>query len=235
MNKDYLDNIEELDERELPNVNIDKEKIEMIKSNVMGTIKGLQERNKMVDVNITLEEALSIREKLGDNADQTIFGVKSAKLMRDVMIKVIEEKEGIAKEDIVAELFRDAYNIYSRGMANAAMYYKLFLTKKELIIYVFDTEYKVLNNYRTLIENVKVGKAGALNSHMRSDEYFIELPDTKIILYRSSGGSEESFDGFIESLKEAGVTEPSKGKMLIFKIAIIVICILIMAWFIMNI
>ena len=125
MDKKYYDLIEEFDENKLPDVNINEEEINRVKNKVIGVINRLQNENKNIKLDINLEDALKIKEKLGDNADKAIFGVESAGLMRALILKSVREKEGLDKEDIVDELFRNVHA--PNWWRGAAVCYKFFL------------------------------------------------------------------------------------------------------------
>ncbi|MGL4570433.1 MAG: hypothetical protein ACRCVJ_05165 [Clostridium sp.] len=210
MNKDYFDKIEEFDEADLPNVEMNVEEVKRVKESVIKIVKSLKDRNKNLDFNITLEGALKLKNELGNNADKAIYGTKCALLMRSIMLKTIEEEEGLKKEDIVDELFRNVHA--PTWWWGAAVCYKLFLTKEKLIIYSFDSHYKVFSNYKVSIgEVIEAGRAGKEKCIMDEDEQIIVLKDTKIVLSPDYGGSKDDLLRFMESLRNMGVNDVDRS------------------------
>ncbi len=210
MDKKYYDLIEEFDENKLPDVNINEEEINRVKNKVIGVINSLQNENKNIKLDINLEDALKIKEKLGDNADKAIFGVESAGLMRALILKSVREKEGLDKEDIVDELFRNVHA--PNWWRGAAVCYKFFLTKDKLIIYSFDSHYKIFSHYKLNIEEIKgAGLVGKAKCHMHEDEQIIILPNTTIYLDPNYGGNKEDLLRFMDSLKKIGVKDINRG------------------------
>lgn len=209
--KNYLDSIEEFDETTLPEVNINQAEIDRVRKKVFGIIEGLKNKNKKLGFNIKLEDALKIKNELGNNADKAIYGVESAGLMRAIMLKTIKEKEELTAEDIVDELLIDvpAPNHW-RG---AAICYQLYLTKNKVIIYSFDSQYKVFSSYNLNFNEVKAaGEAGEAKCMMNSDEQIIELVNnTTIFLYPDYGGKKKQLLHFMKSLRESGIKDVDRS------------------------
>lgn len=234
MNKDYFDKIEEFDEGNLPDVEMSIEEVNRVKNNVIKIVKSLKDKNKRLDFNITLEGALKLKNELGDNADKAIYGTKSALLMRSIMLKTIEEKEGLKKEDIVDELFRNVHA--PTWWWGAAVCYKMFLIKDKLIIYSFDSHYKIFSHYKVNIDEViEAGRAGKGKCIMDEDEQIIVLKDTKIVLRPDYGGSKDDLLRFMESLRTMGVKDVDRSgfpwqdtvmKIMWVLVAIVIICLI---------
>lgn len=209
--KDYLDMIEEFDENNLPDIDINSEELKRVKGKVFSIIEKLKNSNKSLDFNITLDEALKLKERLGDNAEKAIYGVESAKLMRAIMLETIKENEGLKDEDIVDELLRDINAHY--WWRGGAVCYKLFLTKDKLIIYSFDSHYKIFSNYKIrLYEIIEAGKAGKAKCMMDEEEQIIVLKDKVIYFDPKYGGKESDLLRFMESLKKAGVKDVDRSR-----------------------
>lgn len=209
MKNDYFDLIEEFDENKLPDVEINDEEMNRVKVKVINIIEKLRKQNDKIELNINLEEALKVKEKLGDNAEKAIFGVESAVLMRSIVLKMVREKENLKDEDIIDELF---INVHAPNWwRGAAVCYKFFLTKDKLIIYSFDSHYKIFSHYRLNINEIKcAGTAGKAKCHMHEDEEIIVLSNATIYLDPNYGGRSSDLLRFMNSLKEVGVKDVNR-------------------------
>lgn len=208
MNKelDYLDKIEVFDEAKLPDIEINDEEKERVKKNILEVIEKLKKVNKAIDFKITLDEAIKIKEKLGNNAEKCIFGVKYARLMREIMIRVIEEEENIKSDDIVDEIFLNLRGDY--WWRGGAIGYKLYLIKDYLLIYSFDVNYKIRTKYKVKLDEIYgAGVAGKAKCHLSEDEKIIEFKDNRIYLECESDEKKEEVSRFVNSLRLVGVKD----------------------------
>lgn len=208
---DRFDLIEEFDESILPNVSIDQEEINEIIYKVMSIIKGLKKNNKKIKFNISLNEALEIRNQLGDKVDKAIYGRKHALLMREIMIKVLEEEDKVRNEEIKDELL--VYVPASYWWRGGTVCYKMYLTKNNrLIIYAFDADYKVINKYDIETKDIKwAGEAGKKNKHMYENEQIIWFDEIRIHLNPDYGEKGDDICKFIDSLRATGVPDVDKS------------------------
>lgn len=212
MDKDklFLDNIEEFDEDKLPDIDINEEELNRVKENIFSVIDKLKNKNKSLDFKISLEDALKIKNELGANSNRPIYYNKDAMLMRAIMIKTIKEKENLKDCDIISELCRPIDSC--SWWWGAPVCYQLFITKDKLIIYSFDSQYKIINSFKTPFNEIKeAGQAGKNKKILFDDEEIIVLPETTIHLNPNYGGKKEDLFKFMEALRAQGVKDVDRS------------------------
>ncbi|MGL5417665.1 MAG: hypothetical protein ACRDAU_18500 [Clostridium sp.] len=233
MDKDYLDNIEEFDLEKLPKIDLENEKIDKIKENIIKGIERLKEKNKNIGFVVNLEEVLKIKENLGEEDSKPIFGIENAKLMRKILIGEIKRKYNIKNEDIVYE-----YKSRSRGEETWAwestVYNEFIVTKKGLLIVGLDADIKVrMEKYILFSDIKKISKMEGDNGNniFGTGIGVLDLNDgIRLYIHYKHYNKEKEFEEFKEKLKEFGVKE-DRGRskklnrfilgMYIFTIAII--------------
>lgn len=222
-----FDLIEEFDECELPNVEITENEKREIMNKVDYAIESLKNGNKEMDFNISVDDAMKIKEKLGDKVDNYIYGRKHALLMREIMIKTIEEEEGINEENIKEQLL--VYIPASYWWRGGAICYKMYLiNENRLIIYSFDSGYNVFSKYNIPVEEIKcAGEAGKAKKNMYDNEQVIFFKDTKIHLDPDYGHNKEEILNFIEALRKVGVPDVDRSGIPWLDIIYKIMCLLI--------
>lgn len=228
--------IEEFDETTLPSIDMDQSEKEEIKNKVTSVIRRLNKINKEVNIKISIDEALTIKNNLGGR-ERSIFGNQDAVLMREIMIKSIEEKENINRDDIVDELFIDipAPNWWR----SAAVCYKLYITKdKRLIVYALDKDCKIFSSYNVPLNEIAyAGEAGKAKCMMNENEQIIKIKDQIIYLYPDHGGKKEELMRFIKSLHALGVKDVDRSGrpwQFIFLKIISIIIVIELIWLVVS-
>ncbi|MGL4850342.1 MAG: hypothetical protein ACRC28_15740 [Clostridium sp.] len=210
MDKDYLDNIEEFDLEKLPKIDLENEKIDKIKENIIKGIERLKEKNKNIGFAVSLEDVLKIKESLGEDDSKPIFGIENAKLMRKILIGEIKRKYNIKNEDIVYE-----YKSRSRGeetwVWESIVYNEFILTKKGLLIIGLDADIRVkMEKYASFSEIKKVGKMEGEeeNNIFGTGIGILDLKDgVRLYMHYKHYNMEKEFCEFVGKLKEFGIKE----------------------------
>lgn len=211
MEKNYLDQIEEFSEFELPDVNLSDEEIERVRVNIMSVLANLEEKNREMKFNLTQEELMELKENLGSDSEKMVNGVKQSLLMRDIMIKNIEKQ--LEGEVIVKKVVFEAPSIIYWGLS--AVNNICYLTEKEFIYYGFDINYKEVSSFRCLIKDIK--EAGRTIDKEKEDknmlEFIVKTPDKWIAMYTVVKSKSTELDELMELLIEKGVKQFDKKKL----------------------
>lgn len=227
----YMKEIEEFDEEKLPNVELSNKEKSRVLNHVMEAIDMLKTHNKDVNFKIDLKDAIKIKEKLGDNSEKEIYGVKNAALMRKLIQKMAQEKEGIKDKDIIDELFIEIPS--PTWWWKQIICYKMFITKDQLIVYGFDYNYSIVKNYKYKLGDIKAaGIGGKKQSYYREDEQLIIFPDNTIFLYPVGECTNEKLQSFIDTLRRLGVPDIDRSKVRTSKIMYRVILVFVFLTFI---
>ena len=208
--EDYIDKIEDFSNEKLPSINIDPEDQRKIKEGVINLIKKLKEKNlNDFNINVTEEEAINIKEELGENSEKRVYGVKDSKIMMGIVEKTIEkELEG---ETIIKSVKYRLPSIVFYGLSS--IYNYTFVTDKEFIWYGFDINYKIVTQGRKPLSMLK--RAGRVRNEQDEDggiEFYVSGKGFYMPMIIRGGDSIDEMEEMIEYLNSIGVKKFNKDK-----------------------
>ncbi|MGL4742266.1 MAG: hypothetical protein ACRC41_15975 [Sarcina sp.] len=211
--KDYLNVIEEIDENELPNVELNGEEKDVIKKDVFRVLKKLKERNIDFDVDIDEKEALEYIDNKNEDLKKAIYGVKNSKMMKLFIENRINEE--LKNENILKSIEYELPSIFYWG--RSAIFNYAFITDEEFIWYGFDIDYKLVTKGREKLE--KIRSAGKIRDSFETEgvEYCIRSKNSYFVLIIYSETKIKEMDEFIEFLNSRGVRLFNKARFAMFE------------------
>ncbi|MGL5635215.1 MAG: hypothetical protein ACRCX8_18275 [Sarcina sp.] len=211
--KDYLNIIEEIDESELPKVELDREEKEFIKKDVFRVLKKLKERN--IDFNINIEDENALECMNGDEEELTkaIYGVKNSKMMRLFIESRINEE--LKNDNILKSIEYELPSIFYWG--RSAIFNYAFITDDEFIWYGFDIDYKLVSKGREKLKDIK--SAGRIRDEFETDgiEYCIRGKHSYFVLVIYSNSKINEMDEFVDYLNSRGVKLFNRARFSLFE------------------
>ena len=208
--EDYINKIEDFSNESLPNININPEDQRRIKESVMKLIKNLKEKNlNDFKINITEEEAINIKNELGEDAEKRVLGVKNSKVMKGIVEKTIEKE--LEDETIIKKVEYKLPSIAFSGLS--AIFNYAFVTDKEFIWYGFDINYKIVTKGRRKLSELKrVGRVREGLDEESGIEFYISGKNFYFPMIIRGSDSIADIDEMIEYLVSIGVKRFNKDK-----------------------
>lgn len=162
---DYKFEIEEFTEDDLSKDILDKQQLEKTKKKMEVLLKELKEANDKYNIDISLNEIMSLKESLGTSGDKVEHGIKNANILKYIILKTIKIDMEPLKDEIIDEVFVPSF-ISMPGVNtsyinyDATFFFKLYLTKDKLIYYCISDRFKITNKKIIDVKNIKtIGKA----------------------------------------------------------------------------
>ncbi|MGL5353463.1 MAG: hypothetical protein ACRDA5_09065 [Clostridium sp.] len=235
--KDYNKVLEEINNitiENVPKLIVTDEQKNKVRKNLFKSIESLKERNKELNINISEEGIMDIKNALGEKAEDYLNGVKHGRVLRDVTLKAVRDEVISKYGEVEHETFAtNAYGTTNIGfMAGGALYFKIFITKEKLITYSFSEFYKVVDKVEVKIKNIK--GAGLYEDNI----YYIEYADKIIYLGYTLEKTKVELDNIMETLENKGIENNSynkkrNGKMITI-IYIVIVIILMTVILVLN-
>ncbi|MBW4873153.1 MAG: hypothetical protein KZY55_03755, partial [Paeniclostridium sp.] len=131
---EYNFKIEEYSELDLCQDSMNKEQKEKIKNKTIKIIEEIKYLNSQFKIDVTVEEIVSLKNKLGEKSNTSEHGIKNSNLLKYIILKTIEKDMENLKNEIIDELFVPSF-ISLPGVNtsyinyNAAYFFKMYLTK----------------------------------------------------------------------------------------------------------
>lgn len=211
--KDYLNVIEEINENELPNVELNGEEKEYIKKDVFRVLKKLKERNIDFDVNIDEKDALKYVNNEDAELEKAIYGIKNSRMMRVFIESRIDEE--LKNENILKRIEYELPSIFYWG--RSAIFNYAFITDDEFIWYGFDIDYKLVTKGREKLK--KIRSAGKLRDSFETEgvEYCIRGTNSYFVLVIYNEPKIKEMDEFIDFLNSRGIKLFNKARFAMFE------------------
>lgn len=209
--KDYNKVLEEINNitiENVPKLIVTDEQKNKVRKNLFKSIDALKERNRELDINISEDEIIHIKNVLGEKSEDYLNGVKYGRVLRDVTLKAVRDEVLNKYGEIEQETFAtNAYGTTNIGwMAGGALYFKIFITKDKLITYSFSEFYKVVDKVEINIKNIK--GAGLYEDNI----FYIEYADKIIYLGYTLEKTKIELENIMETLEKKGVENDSYNK-----------------------
>lgn len=209
--KDYnkvLDEINNITIENVPKLIVTDEQKNKVRKNLFKAVDALKERNKDLDINVSEEDVLNIKNALGEKSEDYLNGVKHGRVLRDVTLKAVRDEVISKYGEVEYETFAtNAYGTTNLGwMAGGALYFKIFLTKDKLITYSFSEFYKVVDKVEVSIKKIK--GAGLYEDNI----YYIEYADKMIYLGYTLEKTKIELDNIMKALENKGIENYSYDK-----------------------
>lgn len=228
---EYNFKIEEYSELDLCQDSMNKEQKEKIKNKTIKIIEEIKYLNSQFKIDVTLEEILSLKNKLGEKSNTSEHGIENSNLLKYIILKTIEKDMENLKSEIIDELFVPSF-ISLPGVNtsyinyNAAYFFKMYLTKDKLIYYGISERFKIVSKKTIYINDIKlIGKSIKNKRYSKGLAYgvdtrsgymsFIETKDKKIIyLNHLKCKYRKNVERFINSLEEvSGLKSVTKSPL----------------------
>lgn len=197
-----LEAINNLTIDDLPNISITDNQKNKAKNDLFQTIKELKERNNKFNINISEAEILNISNVLGDDLDKYLDGIKHGRLLREIVLKLVNDEVISKYKEIISKAFLKNSYIYKESMTGAkdeeTMYYKIYMTKDTLIVYGFTESYKIEDKIEVRIKDIK--SAGLY----KDNKYYIEFSNRIIYLENMKTTVNGELDEIITILQSRG-------------------------------
>lgn len=198
-----LEEINNITIDDLPNISITDKQKNKAKNELFKIIKDLKERNNKFNINISESEIIDISNGLGDDLDKYLDGIKHGRLLREVALKAVNDEVISKHKEISSEVFVNNGYIYKESMTGwkyeETMYYKIYITKENLIVYGFTELYKIVDKIEVNIKDIK--SAGLY----KDNKYYIEFSNRIIYLGYTSTKTRDELDKITNILQDNGV------------------------------
>ncbi|MDU6248639.1 MAG: hypothetical protein E6612_06935, partial [Paeniclostridium sordellii] len=102
---EYNFKIEEYSELDLCQDSMNKEQKEKIKNTTIKIIEEIKYLNSQFKIDVTVEEILSLKNKLGEKSNTSEHGIENSNLLKYIILKTIEKDMENFKSEIIDELF----------------------------------------------------------------------------------------------------------------------------------
>lgn len=228
-NESYIDKIEDFSNIELPDVDIYEEDKEKIKSNIVKILGDLKQKNSDdFKINVTQEQADELKNQLGKEVDDRVFGVRGSKFMKKIIEQTIQDE--LEGERIIKSIEYELPPVVFWGLS--AIHNYAYITDKEFIWYNFDVNYKLVSKGRELLTSIKtVGRvrhdktdSGGIEFFVRGEKFYFVL-----IIHGSEKVHEmDDFIGYIHDNYKAKLFDKNKfakGEMIFYGITAVLVII----------
>lgn len=225
-----IDEIKNMTINDLPDIKLSDADKEKAKKKLFSSIEALKDRNKELNIDITLDEVLDIKDSLGNVGDKNANGVKYGHVIREVALQAADNEVYKSNTVIQEVLANNAYATSNLGwMEGGAIAFKIYLTKTKLIIYSFTEFYKLIEKKEYNLSEIK----GII--HHEDGSYSIQyVAGGEISLSFTTAKTQSDLDSLIKELLNLGVKEITKGlfsKENIITFIYIIIILVIMTGF----
>ncbi|MGL5353461.1 MAG: hypothetical protein ACRDA5_09055 [Clostridium sp.] len=233
--KDYekiLEDFNKMTIDDLPDVDITDEQKEKARKRLFKAIDSLKKVNGDLNIDITKEEVLDLKNALGSRSEDYLNGVKHGRVLREVALNATRDDVINKYGEIIKEVFaNNTYGTTSVGwMHGGILYFKIYATKDALITYSFNEFYKVVNKRETKFMDIECA-----GTHV-DKKYYIEYLDTTIYLAYTLEKTKSDLDELMVFLSQNGVIDIGAKRAKIRKrIIIIAVLVYVMIMFILFI
>lgn len=235
--KDYekiLEDFNNMTIDDLPDVNITDEQKEKARKKLFKAIDSLKKVNGDLNIDITKEEVIDLKNALGSRSEDYLNGVKHGRVLREVALNATREDVINKHGEILKEVFaNNTYGTTSLGwMHGGILYFKIYATKDLLITYSFNEFYKVVNKRVSKFKDIECA-----GTHV-DKKYYIEYHDTTIYLEYTLEKTKKDLDELMLLISQKGVKDigakRAKLKKRIIFIALGVYVLIMLILFIIN-
>lgn len=153
--------IEEFTEADLFEEGLTEKQKEKTKKRMGKMLDELKEANEKLDIDITLEEMIAIKQNLGELGNEHEHGIQNVNVLKYIVLKAIDKNMKKIDVEIIDELFIPNF-ISLPGVNTSHVYhgstffYKFYLTKDKLIYYGISERYEVLRKRSIDLKDIKV-------------------------------------------------------------------------------
>jgi hypothetical protein len=162
---DYKFEIEEYTEEDLFESGMNEKQKEKLKRRMTILLEELKKANSKFNIDISLDDILKIKKNLDKNGDISEHGIKNSSVLKYIILKAIDKDMENLKDEIIDELFVPSF-ISMPGVNtsyinyDASYFFKLYLTKDNLIYYGISDRFKIVKKKMINLKDIKsVGKA----------------------------------------------------------------------------
>ncbi|MGG5460411.1 hypothetical protein [Clostridium sp. B9] len=151
----------DIDEDNLPNVELSHEQKNKLKSVLKNNIKPyLSKNNNPIDINLKSSNILKTVDNLGDQSEEILNYIKGGKILRDLVVPALDADCPIPKEDILYKAlfyipvdycFKSELLLHS----NTVFAQRIYITKNELFIYNLDNYFRLIDKTILPIKYIK--------------------------------------------------------------------------------
>ncbi|MGL4911500.1 MAG: hypothetical protein ACRC3Y_03630 [Romboutsia sp.] len=178
--------IESFTEDDLFDGNLSKKQIEKTKKTLSKTINLLKELNSQLDIDVTLEDVLKLKRELGEDFEKIEFGVKYAPVLRKIVLDAIDKDIKKNNIEVIDQLFVTSQiaipgRVDTVALHDAAYFYKMYLTKDNLISYSLNDKYKIISKRIFKFDEIRsIGKAPQYKGWAKGLAVFADTFDGKM-------------------------------------------------------
>lgn len=151
----------DIDENNLPNVELSNEQMKRIKNIFNTTIKSYLELNhKPVDIDLSPNNLSRVTDNLGTESEDILNYVKGGKILRDLVIEALDKECPIKEEDLIYKALLYISKDYSYKVAGilfseSVFSHRIYVTKNYVFIYNLDNYFRLLNSTKLPISAIK--------------------------------------------------------------------------------
>lgn len=248
--KNYYDLIE-INEKELPKVNLSEEQKERIRKFLKSTLRPYVENKRdNVPVDLSLKNIIKVTKNLGNETDDLLFYVKGGKVLRDLVVEALDKESSIPQDELVYKTLLYTFDDYSYKVAplafsNTAIAHRIYVTKNKILFYNLDNYFRLIDITTVPIKYIKTSfiadKSIRDFTEFSRNTLFIEFNKlgnddltipSEYMLRGDKNHNDAELNEFLDVLKSLGVKNYRKLKFPIGKITFWIFNLVFLALFI---
>ncbi|MGG5460408.1 hypothetical protein [Clostridium sp. B9] len=234
--KNYFELLD-INEKELPNVNLSNEQKERIRKFLKSTLRPYVANKKdTIPVDLSLENIIKVTNNLGEETDDVLFYVKGGKVLRDLVVEALDKECPIPEDELVYKTTLYTFDDYSYKVAPLAFSgtttsHRIYVTKTKILFYNLDNYFRLIDVTTVPLKYIKTvfiaDKSIRDFMEFSKNTLFIEFNrlgkndlniPSEYMLRGTRGHNDADLNAFLDVLKSLGIKNYRKLKFPIGKI-----------------
>lgn len=241
--KDF--NLTPFNEDELPDISLSNNQMNHLTKSLNIHLSRALESNKNLNIDASFKNILSIYKNLGKDGDRVLHSVPNAKILERLVLDAFDKEYSPSESDLIYKnFFSLGRNTFSEDypplLFETSYYVQIYITSTEVILYLFNYIFKMVQSYRLPHVDVKnvckrISPAGnyfltiSIKSQKYPQLYSINILD-------KVKGSDETLNEVMNRLSSIGAkNNPIKTRKYYFNIILIILIIFTLALIIISI